>query len=224
MSLVVLKRKSNIRNSKISSRTGIFSLNNPRRVDSHRNKVQTQTPMKGNVPRGHGSCCGSYPLKIINSQYKNFDPHVREYNSDKSNTGISVKTNSSSISTRNKWLKRGYPHYIVKDTAPLSYELYNRKIRDQASSKNVGLIDNFLDEDIIDVPACCIKIQKNNIVKSLGARDYSEYLKNKFLNKHCLPTPNSLAHKPVPISGNCTSGIDNTTNNGNSEIEKGNCG
>ena len=222
MSLVVLKRKSNIRNSKISSQKGIFSINNPRRVDSHRNKVQTQTPMKGNVPRGHGSCCGSYPVKIIKSQYKNFDSHVREYNSDKSNTGISVKTNSSSLSSRNKWLKRGYPHYIVKNTDPLSYDLYNKKKRDQASSTNIDIIDNLFDDDIVDDPACCMKTaKKNNIVKRLGARDYSEYLKTKFLDKNCLPTPDSMAHRPVPISGNCSSGIDQIVT---SDVEKGNCG
>ena len=53
--------------SKISSHgKGRFSLNNPRRVESKsgRGRVQTQTPMKGTVPRGHGGCCGKYPIVI----------------------------------------------------------------------------------------------------------------------------------------------------------------
>ena len=69
MSLSVLKRKAGTKYNKISSRGNVgFSLNNPRRVNSHRNKVQTQTPMKGNVPRGHGTCCGKYPIVINKSQ------------------------------------------------------------------------------------------------------------------------------------------------------------
>ena len=66
MSLVVLKRKSQTKYSKISSQgSGRFSLNNPRRVESKsgRGRVQTQTPMKGNVPRGHGGCQTSFPIQ-----------------------------------------------------------------------------------------------------------------------------------------------------------------
>ena len=42
-----------------------FSLNNPRRVSSHTGEPQTQTPFRGNVPRGHGGGGGT----ITNSQY-----------------------------------------------------------------------------------------------------------------------------------------------------------
>ncbi len=49
MSIVALKRKTATKYGKLSSRGSEgFSLNNPRRVDSHHNQVQTQTPMKGN--------------------------------------------------------------------------------------------------------------------------------------------------------------------------------
>lgn len=219
MSLVVLKRKSAIKNSRISSQKGQFSLNNPRRVESHSNKVQTQTPMKGNVPRGHGSCCDSYPVTIRQSQYKNYDPYVRDFKSDKTNTGISVKNNHSSISTRNKWLKRGYPHYIVKETGAKSYDEYLKKKREQSASMNFGRGD--VDEFDVDDEACCPTTSKGgNVVQHVETKDYSEYLKTSFLKKHCLPTPHSMAHYPVPMSGSCATGVDAVI----SDVEKGNCG
>lgn len=219
MSLVVLKRKSAIKNSKISSQKGYFSLNNPRRVGSHTNKIQTQTPMKGNVPRGHGSCCDNYPVNISKSQYNNYDPHVREFNGDKSNTAISVKNNHSSISTRNKWLKRGYPHFIVKDIGDKSYDNYLKQKREQSASKNFGRGD--IDGFDADNETCCQTTSKaGNIVQHVETKDYGEYLRTNFLNKHCLPTPNSMAHYPVPMSGACATGGEA----GTSDVEKGNCG
>lgn len=218
MSLVVLKRKSNIKNSKISSRNGFFSINNPRRVDSHRNKVQTQTPMKGNAPRGHGSCCGQYPIVIHKSQYKNYDPFERQFVGDKSNTAISVKNNSSSISTRNKWLKRGYPYYIVKETDPLSYDTYYKQVSEQSSGQNY---DNVVSDGVTSNNSECCNDNNANIVKNVGTRDYSDYLKTNFLSKNCLPTPNSKAHYPVPMSGQCSSGVE--VDQDNTGTERGNC-
>ena len=218
MSLVVLKRKSQTKYSKISSKQGDFSLNNPRRVASHSNQTQTQTPMKGNVPRGHGSCCNHYPVVINESQYKNYDMHTREFNGDKANPGISVKNNNGSIASRHKWLKRGYPYYIVKDTAATSYEDYLRKKSGQASAQNYGETA----AEPCGGQQCDSKKTgaDPNIVKNVQTLDYSEYLRTKFLNKKCLPTPKSKAHYPVPVNGPCSSGGDSNSSN----TETGNCG
>ena len=93
MSLTVLKRKSQTKYSKLSSGPLLFSLNNPRRIysKSGRGRVQSQTPMKGNVYRGHGTKgARTYGDKIIKSQYVNDDPFVID-NSNGGNTSISVK-------------------------------------------------------------------------------------------------------------------------------------
>jgi len=199
MSLVVLKRKSQTKYSKLSSRKGDFSINNPRRVGSHSNQYQTQTPMKGNVPRGHGSCCGHYPIVINKSQYNNYDYHVRKFNGNKANPGISVKNNQSSISSRNKWIKSTYPNYVVKKMGTHDYSEYYNRINGQNASRETEHVGNVCNSN-----EDCKKISSANIVKNTSTLDYSEYLKTKFLNKNCLPTPNSKAPIPVPIQGPCS--------------------
>ena len=160
MSLIVLKRKASTKYNSLSSRGNVgFSLNNPRRVDSHANQTQTQTPMKGNVPRGHGTCCGKYPVVINKSQYNNYDAHVREYNGPKSNTGISVKNNQSSISTRHKWMKRGYPYTSVKNMNHLDNELYLMQKKNCLHSLQSQTSND----------AC-------NVVKDVSIKSHSEYL------------------------------------------------
>lgn len=220
MSLSVLKRKSQTKYNKLSSRgNNGFSLNNPRRVDSHRNKVQTQTPMKGNVPRGHGSCCGTYPIVLNKSQYNNYDMHHRSYNGEKSNQGISVKNHHGNMATRHKWMKRGYPHYIVKDMNNMDYEQYIQKLHQQSSSLNVNTLDNGLQVDNCDGSSACKK-KVSTIVKEVGVLDNSTYLRTKFLKKKCLPTPVNKLHYPVPKSGPCSfSNIveENVTSHNNSK-------
>uniref|UniRef100_A0AB39J8K1 Uncharacterized protein n=1 Tax=Florenciella sp. virus SA2 TaxID=3240092 RepID=A0AB39J8K1_9VIRU len=198
MSLSVLKKKSNTKYSKISSKKGYFSLNNPRRVYSHSNQPQTQTPMKGNVPRGHGSCCGKYPVVINNSQYKNYDYHIREFNGPKANPGISVKNNRGSIDTRFKWIKSTYPNYIVKKMNDTDYSEYYYRINGQNATTSTSV------NEVNCVGAENCKTLNSHIVKRVDTLDYSEYLKTSFLNKKCLPPPNSKAPVPVPVQGNCT--------------------
>ena len=205
MSLVALKRKSAIKQSRISSQGNQgFSLNNPRRVNSHSNQTQTQTPMKGTAVRGHGTCCGKFPMQINKSQYVNYDPHVRDLSSDKSNTGISVKNHHGSMAVRHKWIKRGYPHYIVKDMEPMNYETYISNLAAAATTEHET-------GEVLDI-SCnvdCkgnkkVTMEKNStIVKNLNTMSHSEYLKSKYLKKNCLPTPLALTPYPVPKSGPC---------------------
>jgi hypothetical protein len=212
MSLVVLKRKSQTKYSKLSSKKGDFSINNPRRVGSHSNQHQTQTPMKGNVPRGHGSRGGHYPIVMNKSQYNNYDFHEREFNGDKANPGISVKNNRASISSRNKWMKSTYPNYVVKKMGAYDYSEYYSRINGQNASRDTEQVG-----ELCYGNEHCKK--STNIVKNMGTLDYSEYLKTKFLNKNCLPTPNSKAAFPVPRQGACSSsGVVEM-----SDTQQGNC-
>ena len=207
MSLVVLKRKSQTKYSKISSKKGDFSINNPRRVGSHSNQVQTQTPMKGNVPRGHGSCCGHYPIVMNKSQYRNYNFHERQFNGNKANPGISVKNNQASISSRNKWMKSTYPNYVVKKMGAYDYSEYYNRINLQNTT-----IDNDQVGEVCSGVENCKKISSVNIVQKTGAMDYSEYLKTKFMEKKCLPTPPSKAPIPMPIQGPCSSSLEDVAN------------
>ena len=94
--------------------------------------------MKGNVPRGHGGCCGNYPVVINQSQYVNDDPFIANFSDPKVNTGISVKNHSGSMAVRHKWLKGTYPNYIVKDMEPLTYGVYNSQLSAPHAASSLG--------------------------------------------------------------------------------------
>ena len=221
MSLSVLKRKSQTKYGKLSSRGNVgFSINNPRRVDSHANQHQTQTPMKGLAPRGHGSCCGKFPVNIIQSQYVNYDFHERQYIGDKSNQGISVKNHTGSMAIRHKWLKRGYPHTVVKDVHPMTYDTYLKQKASQSASKNTG--EEAISQDTCEGNPGCKK-PASNIVKRVDTMDQSEYLMTKFQTKNCLPTPQSKQHYPKPRNGPCNSCHGSNDNGVYEETEKGQC-
>lgn len=204
MSLTVLKRKAGTKYGGLSSRGNVgFSLNNPRRVDSHRNQVQTQTPMKGNVPRGHGTCCGQYKVVINKSQYANFDNMTRTF---VGNQGISVKNYQGGISTRFKWMKRGYPHFVVKNTTVNDASTY---ITNKA---NTAICSNFA-EDAESQDSCvgnpgCKKAVSTTIVKNVNILSQSEYLAGRFRRKNCIDDanmPESMKTSPLPVSGACNS-------------------
>lgn len=204
MSLAVLKRKSATKHGSISGGKG-FSLNNPRRVDSKSNKVQTQTPMKGNVPRGHGSCCRKFDAsKIIKSQYVNYDP----FESNGIGTqGISVKNHHGSMAVRHKWMKRGYPYTVVKDTKPIGFDLYLRQKMLQNSSQNFGEKSDARNEDTCEgnENKLCKRKPSLSIVKNVKVMSQSEYMNTKLMKKNCLPPPISKQPCPLPRSGPCVS-------------------
>lgn len=71
MSLAVLKRKSQAKynNMSANSSTG-FSLNGTHRNQGYVGQTSLSrtiihTPHKGATPKGHGGCCGAYPVNII---------------------------------------------------------------------------------------------------------------------------------------------------------------
>lgn len=221
MSLTVLKRKSQTKYSKLSSGPLLFSLNNPRRIysKSGRGRIQSQTPMKGNVYRGHGTKgARTYGNNIVKSQYVNDDPFVID-NSNGGNTGISVKNHNGSIATRFKWLKRGYPYFVTKDMEPLSYENRNRVIAAQHEAVSMGQ-DNYK-QTCVDENGC-VKVYYN-YVKDTKIMDQSKYLRTKFLAKNCLPTINEKAPHPRPLNSTCMDCGTGTSIDYAAQTEKGIC-
>ena len=212
MSLVALKRKTQAK-YKLSGGNG-FSLNNPRRVHSKSGKDQYQTPMKGLVYRGHGGCCGTYTQKVVKSQYTNSDPYVSNNGlGEKYTGGISVKNNSGSIAVRNKWMKRGYPHYVVKDMEPKDYQQYLREKTAEIASSAQGTTAAEKDDcdksnntgstsiSISNNPACGRK-KTSNFAKDVSTLSGSEYVATKLLSKNCLPPRGADRHYPPSLSKN----------------------
>lgn len=202
MSIVALKRKTATKYGKLSSRGSVgFSLNNPRRVDSHRNQVQTQTPMKGNVPRGHGSCCGKFVVKINKSQYNNYDSMTR---SDVGNQGLSVKNHQGSMATRHKWIKRGYPYSVVKNMRQDDQSSYIETLSKNTVCNNYAEASDVIQQDTCVGTTGCKKTV-STIVKNVNTLSQSEYLKGRFIKKNCLDSsrPESKEPFPKPVTGSC---------------------
>jgi len=163
--------------SKLSNQKSLlgFSLNNPRRVP-HTGNPQTQTPFRGNAPRGHG---GTYTGNIIKSQY---------VCSDLFNvTHVSVKNNRGMISTKYKWLNRGYPHIVVKDVNPPSYDNYLQKIKGNVIKQSIPASKN------------CY----HSFVQNIGPPSYDTYLNslkgNIVKNKFTIDSINYNCNCPVKI-------------------------
>lgn len=202
MSIATLKKKAAVKYGKLSSRgnTG-FSLNNPRRIYSKtgRGRVQTQTPMKGPVPRGHGSCCGKYPIKINKSQYVNYDPHVRDFSNPDSNTGISVKSYAGGMSDRLRCMKGPYPNQVTKDMEQIDYETRNHRLATMNSTRTTN--KTYSQSDCVG--NCDKRIV--TVVKDVDTLSSSEYLRTQYMNKNCLPTVFEKAPRPVARNGPCQS-------------------
>lgn len=181
MSIVAMKRKAatlNLSNQKNPLNIG-FSLNNPRRIGAHTGQPQTQTPYRGAGAVAHG---GPITENRTRSQYicaDAFDiPHV------------SVKNTRGLISTKYKWIKRGYPFAVVKDCTPPSYDTYLHKMKGTVEKNSTAEVNNGT--------CCAIKPGKNvgNYQKDILNMNYTIYYKSKIMKKECIPLPPSKAHYP----------------------------
>jgi hypothetical protein len=70
MSIATLKRKTNATYKNISTDRGQFSLNGTHRSQGYVGQTSLsrslpRTLMNGNIIRGHGGCCGTYPILTI---------------------------------------------------------------------------------------------------------------------------------------------------------------
>lgn len=178
-----MKRKAStlkLSNQKNALNIG-FSLNNPRRVGAHTGEPQTQTPFRGTAPRG----CGIPGPNIINkSQYICADAFNIIH--------PSVKNNQGYLSTKNKWLNRGYPHTVVKDCTPPGYDHYLNKKK-----------GNVIKKSIITNNGTCCKTGKSGINGKIGNyqkdvlnMNYKIYYQSNIFKKECIPLPPSKAHYP----------------------------
>ncbi len=113
MSIATLKKKTNAQynNMSVGSKHG-FSLNGTHRNQGYVGQTSLsrslpKTIMKGNVIKGHGGCCGQYPIKpIVSSAVTSLNnPNVVK---------SSVLTSKGMISTHYRWILRPQPFTSVK--------------------------------------------------------------------------------------------------------------
>ena len=176
-----MKRKAatlKLSNQKNSLGTG-FSLNNPRRVGAHTGEPQTQTPYRGAGAVGHGG--PNTRSTITRSQYicpDAFDiPHA------------SVKNTRGYLSTKNKWLNRGYPYTVVKDCSPPTYDTYLNKIKGNVAKSSTADTNS----------GNCLCPKKGNVgnyQKDILNMNYTIYYKSNIFKRECIPLPAAKAHFP----------------------------
>ena len=174
-----MKRKAstlNLSNQKNPLGLG-FSLNNPRRVGAHTGQPQTQTPYRGTGVVGHGGSTGIQ----TRSQYicaDAFDiPHV------------SVKNTRGLLSTKYKWMNRGYPYTVVKDCSPPSYDTYLNKVKGNAAKQSTADTNN-------GNCLCVTKGSVGNYQKDILNMNYTIYYKSNIFKRECIPLPPAKAHYP----------------------------
>jgi hypothetical protein len=121
MSIVTLKKKTQAQYNNMStgSKTG-FSLNGVHRSQGYVGQTSLsrslpRTLMHGNVPRGHGGCCGKFPIKpIIQSGVQSLEnmhaPGTPLPNTVKS----SVVNTPGMLDQKYRWVNRPFPYATVK--------------------------------------------------------------------------------------------------------------
>lgn len=145
MSIVTLKRKiqAQYKNMSVDSKTG-FSLNGTHRNQGYVGQTMLsrsfpKTPMKGNVMKGHGGCCGKYPKN-------NVTPFEILAINDSNVVKSSTLSNTGMIRTHYRWIWRPQPYSSTKkDTThssnPQSDYITNLSIK-TSSIDTSSCIDN----------------------------------------------------------------------------------
>lgn len=126
MSEATLKKKTRTqyRNISVGSKNGGFSLNGTRRSQGYVGQTMLgrhfpRTPMRGNVARGSGGCCGKYYMGTIVQSGVPFPTGING-NSANNNPQVvksSVINNNGLIMTKYKWIRRPQPYASVKQNA-----------------------------------------------------------------------------------------------------------
>lgn len=118
MSIVTLKRKTAAQYKNNSVSKPNFSLNGTRRSQGYvgqdmRGRSLPKTIMKGNTPKGHGGCCGKYPIKTI----------VQSAVTSLNNPSViktSVVGTYGLIATKYRWIRRPQPFSTTKPDSSFS--------------------------------------------------------------------------------------------------------
>lgn len=123
MSEATLKKKTRTqyRNMSVGSKNGGFSLNGTRRSQGYVGQTMLgrhfpSTPMRGNVARGNGGCCGTYYKGPIVQSGVCFPSNI-DGSTANNNTSIiktSVINTGGMIHTKYRWIWRPQPYATVK--------------------------------------------------------------------------------------------------------------
>jgi hypothetical protein len=132
MSIVTLKKKTKNQYNALSvgSPNG-FSLNGTHRSQGYvgqstQSRFLSRTLMKGNTVRGHGGCCGKYPIYNIvqTSVTSTEDPNVLK---------SSVLNNSGMINTQYRWIRRPQPYSTTKESDTHEWDSHSHYVKSKST-------------------------------------------------------------------------------------------
>ena len=194
MSIVTLKKKTAAQYNNMSvGTTNGFSLNGTHRSQGYVGQTSLsrslpRTLMKGNTMRGHGGCCGSYPVGgLILSAVNSVE--------DSSVVKKSVINNSGMIRTKYRWIWRPQPYSSVKpDTSNhINTQGHHIDILHDKAVENADSNYDVLDNDASDR---CV-YAKPDKVKTQGLY-LSDYTKKCQDNVVSAPNLGSRIGQPLP--------------------------
>jgi hypothetical protein len=153
MSIATLKKKvkSQYRNSSVNQPQ--FSLNGTLRNQGYVGQTSLSrhligTPMKGNVIKGHGGCCGTYLVKPV------IPPSSTRTLNNSSIVKSSVMTNSGMINTQYRWIRRPQPYATVKPDNNNNLNTQQQYI-DNVKNSTLSLVDSCSTTSGNTVTKCC---------------------------------------------------------------------
>lgn len=149
MSLATLKRKTQAKynNMSVGSKTG-FSLNGTHRSQGYVGQTMLsrslpKTLMKGNVIKGHGGCCGKYPVHgIVQSA-------VTSENDPKIVKPTVMHTNGM-IRTHYRWIWRPQPYSATKPAAYLALNSQSSYISNLSATTVESADESFTYSETVD--------------------------------------------------------------------------
>ena len=172
MSIVTMKKKTATKYNNMSVNVPQFSLNGGRRSQgwvgqTTLSRSLPNTPMKGNIPKGHGGCCGTYPIGTIvqSAVTSTNDPQVIKPSS---------LDTSGMLMTKYRWIRRPAPYTSVK---PSSYnnlqaqsDYIRRKTKYMLNAERAKKEDKVCDtEDCVAIDTAFQDM--NNQIPYCGTRD-----------------------------------------------------
>jgi hypothetical protein len=215
MSIATLKKKTNVQynNMSVNSRNG-FSLNGGHRSQGYvgqdtRGRFLSRTLMKGNTIRGHGGCCGLYPVyNVVKSSFVTTEnPNIIK---------SSVINNSGMISTQYPWIRRPAPYAVVKpdnNNNLNSHSQYINQVKNITinntatcdSSGNTYSCSNSIfnkNNNNFNSNKCTIKTDPSKMENL--TRSQSQYIENKLhnncVNNNTIYVAKSTRHTPFSCS------------------------
>jgi len=149
MSLATLKKKTRTQYHNMSvGRVGGFSLNGTRRSQGYVGQDMLgrhlqSTPMRGNVARGSGGCCGKYlRTPIVQTPSIPFPTNPTNGSTASNNTKVvksSVFGTNGLIMTKYRWIRRPQPYATVKPDTNMIQGIQKTYIENLASKTIASL-------------------------------------------------------------------------------------